>query len=810
LKPSIEKALARGDLDAAEALCRSGLGGVENRFCLLTLARIAFVRGNAADALRWLRALRAAQPVASDWMRIGDLLQAMGRLGGADAAWRRAGLSEEVLRRRFLLLDESSRADEARDVLRQALAAFPDAQWALEEEASRLFAEGDLEAALRCYEALSGAFAAYACGEIRLRCGDLDAALQHYRSAVAQGSPLPWPHYRLASLALRAGKPEGALLWLKDAPFVDGLDEFRARVVGAAGRPRDADRLLASMLQKPTTWPLYEKRLADLKAGRCRLHTFKNRHHWTNARLRVVVYQCDGAAADVSALADLVRAVQLWFVRELGQSLPVTSWETRSGPHDYEFFRNAIAHEALRHLARTLEVRRRRDPEVLLVLWCGGRLARGYGGYGHAVLDCALGNAVLPTVLAHELLHATLALMHTDGSKDALEAGGIMGVPGASSLLEDTYVHFRQKAHCATLPAAQRLAGRAWRADEAGRWNEAAELYRAMLKHDPLHLWAASRLAQVEVHRGDYEAAVVVLRDLMILDPAAEHASQLAQVLLDMGQLAAARRALGQARGWRRMERTHVLAGFAYARAWRHVEAAREFRRALSLDADSLQAQVNLSCSLHSLGRFDAALAGFDRVLKRDPHWAEVYDRLAVLHAETGNLPLAKRMLRKAGSLKPDDAGHHFARARVACLDGRWDAAPAMLRKCLDEEPHTASAQCWLGYVLDMQGEESEINWFSRCEASERLSPWGRISSAWLAIDSGAHDTYASHWNTLTRLHERDSRVAPLVHALAYLARPLGRDPKPWVALLFSLEPKHPWLFWLEGLARFDHRTYDV
>jgi tetratricopeptide (TPR) repeat protein len=127
-----------------------------------------------------------------------------------------------------------------------------------------------------------------------------------------------------------------------------------------------------------------------------------------------------------------------------------------------------------------------------------------------------------------------------------------------------------------------------------------------------------------------------------------------------------------------------------------------------------------------------------------------------------GDLRTAKRVLRQAGGLKPDDAGHHFARARVACLDGRWDEAPAMLRRSLDKEPHTASAQCWLGYVHWSLGEHDAAQTsFTQCHANERLSPWGWISAAWLDILQGK-PVAESIQKKLQTLHHRDPRVPPL------------------------------------------------
>ena len=161
------------------------------------------------------------------------------------------------------------------------------------------------------------------------------------------------------------------------------------------------------------------------------------------------------------------------------------------------------------------------------------------------------------------------------------------------------------------------------------------------------------RLVMVETHRGRYERALQLLEERARLDPSAGTAAARAQVLLDLGRKAEAHQVLREARGYGTAERTHWLAGAAYARSWYMREALAEFRHARALSpASCLHSHVHEAATLHIMGRFDEARRMYEEALARDPDWGDVWDNLAMLHARTGDLVAARRCLRRAGRLK--------------------------------------------------------------------------------------------------------------------------------------------------------------
>jgi tetratricopeptide (TPR) repeat protein len=768
--------------DEAEALCERELARGGDAFFQLTLARLATVRGDKMLALRHLRPYVSHAVEAADLTMAGDLYVELG-------LWKHAvRLYQEALRRdpraitpHCRLFDVYRRQDDrpaAEPHLEAVLATRLPSAWARREKAGLLFEDGDWDGALRFYETLTDAFSRHAVGEIRARRDELAAAEKAYREAIAAGPPTPWPHYRLANLLRRHGQPQAALALMQQAPHAGlyGLEEFMGRL------RRD---------QAPEP---YASRLREMRAGRCVLHQYKGRETWSRIRLRVVVY---GRPFD--GVASLLSALKTFHAEQFGDAAPidVVSMIERSGSQPYDYFENAIKNENFRPMCAELGVTRRRPGEAVLVLLMPPQdppLARGVGGYGYAAIECARRDVYLSAVAAHELYHAVLALLHTDGDMDFLEAGGIMGWPGGQNRLEDSYVAWRHQAQCATPRAAARHIRLGWRADEDGNWDDAAAHYGEAVRLDPLHLWGASRWGHIELHRGHYARSAAILERLVALDASVEYVAQLAHVQLDRGRYREARRLFESSRGYGRDARTHLLVAFAWARSWYYRQARREYHQALALKPHHLQALGSLAAVEHALGRHDKARRLYTGALERDPHWAEIYVRRGLLFAEMGEWKAAERDLRRAGGLKPGEAELYQARARLRARQGRWAEVPVLLGRARDDEPHTPSAVLWLGWAQLLSGDEAAAreSW-RQCAGLEVRSPMARVAAAWLAALNG--EPGGSHLPWLRRLHRRDPRVAPLAHVLSLMEFAAGNEAAAREALhtLRTLEPALPW-----------------
>lgn len=827
----LQALLASSDLVAARALCRQIVdstssegerGGEGERFvATLTLGRIAYVEGRRGEARRLASALRRSARDAVSLVKIGELYRLLGAREEAASCWHQALrwhssalLPHQKLYEHYKEEDDESRALEH---LEAVLARFPHSQWGRREKAARLFHQGRWDEAFDLYQGLPLAFDAHSCGEIRLRQGRADEARKCYQAATTRSPEAPWPYYRLAVLEASEGRVTEALAWLDRAPAgAWGLEDLRARLLARAGDDPAVASLRAANLADPSLAPLFEARLRDIENGRCVLHSYLDRHDWGRIRLRVILYRHEapgstppedrGRSLDDELMQrsrTLLEHLASFHHREFGSSgrVEVASVETRWGARPYSWFEDSIAHEGMAAMCRELVVPRQRPGEMVMVLWwdpCSTEpLSRGYGGHGHGVVECVWTDAFLDSIATHEMYHATLGLPHTDGEKDALDAAGLMGWPGTQNRLGDTFLNFRQKACCATYPRARAHARRGRRAEKEGRWDEAARAYRSALEQDPLHLHVLMRLFLVETHRGRYDQALDLLERRSRLDPSAATSAARAQVLLDLGRKAEAKRVLSCARGYGSSERTHWVAGAAYARSWYMRDALAEFRRGRALCPASLHSHVHEAATLHIMGRFDEARRMYEAALESDPNWGDVWDNLAMLHARTGDLVSARRCLRRAGHLKGGEASHLFATVRVRCLEGNFKPVPSLLARALEDEPYTVMYLFWKAYAHLVEGQRRQAlaDW-RLCAATERLSPWGLAARGWIALldPSAGAPEWARHLRVVRRLDRRNSGVAPLVHLRSALEHRLGLAEASISQMRVQvLMPRHPW-----------------
>jgi predicted TPR repeat methyltransferase len=122
---------------------------------------------------------------------------------------------------------------------------------------------------------------------------------------------------------------------------------------------------------------------------------------------------------------------------------------------------------------------------------------------------------------------------------------------------------------------------------QAGRFDEAAQLYRQRLQADPRNLEALQSLALIYFQIGQFEQAQYFAGEALRLEPSYVDGLRVrGMALMQLGRLAAALSC---------------------------------FERALALKPDFVELIANKATVLLALKRFDDALAGFDRVVALDP-----------------------------------------------------------------------------------------------------------------------------------------------------------------------------------------------
>ena len=162
---------------------------------------------------------------------------------------------------------------------------------------------------------------------------------------------------------------------------------------------------------------------------------------------------------------------------------------------------------------------------------------------------------------------------------------------------------------------------------QAGRLQDAEQLYRQILAVQPEHADAIHLLGVVASQVGQHELAVqYIARAIRLKNSVAAFHNNLAE---------------------------------AYRALHKIPEAVACYRRALELKPDYAQAHNNRGAALNAQGKLDEAIACYQQALALTPDYAEAHNDLGVALKDKGDLDEAQACFRRALELKPDYAAAH-------------------------------------------------------------------------------------------------------------------------------------------------------
>ncbi|MFC5069769.1 tetratricopeptide repeat protein [Flaviflagellibacter deserti] len=230
----------------------------------------------------------------------------------------------------------------------------------------------------------------------------------------------------------------------------------------------------------------------------------------------------------------------------------------------------------------------------------------------------------------------------------------------------------------------------------AGKHEEAEQLYRSILAAYPDHPGCLNHLGVLTRAQGNLEEAAALLRRAVAVKPDyAQAFVNLGGVLRMLGHLdeamSACRKAItlkpdladaftnlgnllmdakrpgeavlafqrtvelepNNARGFARL-------GVALAEDMRIGEASLAYERALEIEPNSKHLHFHLGNALASLGRDAPALEAFKRAVALDPSYAPAYHNMVAILQRWGMLAEAMMITRKLIDLRPDHALHRF------------------------------------------------------------------------------------------------------------------------------------------------------
>jgi tetratricopeptide (TPR) repeat protein len=126
-------------------------------------------------------------------------------------------------------------------------------------------------------------------------------------------------------------------------------------------------------------------------------------------------------------------------------------------------------------------------------------------------------------------------------------------------------------------------------------------------------------------------------------------------------------------------------------------EAAEEYRAALAIKADYVDAQANLGVVLARLGRYEEAVAAYESALKLAPQLTPILLNLGIAHYRAGKFDLAVAVFQKLLEQRPDvTQARQLYGLSLAAL-GRDEEAVKQFEQTLDAAPPDAAALYTLG-----------------------------------------------------------------------------------------------------------------
>ena len=203
-----------------------------------------------------------------------------------------------------------------------------------------------------------------------------------------------------------------------------------------------------------------------------------------------------------------------------------------------------------------------------------------------------------------------------------------------------------------------------------GRYGEAEPIARAAIARDPQKVEPHVVLGRCLQERGALDAAAAALRDVLAIDGGHLGAlSRLATIEMRRGNVEEAerlnlahRQALARQRVEDRVRGPRRAAIAAFGRG-DYAAALGAFQSVARDTPDDPQIHLHLGATLIALGRYDEAFEALQTCLRLDPLEGRAHTELGRLHALQGRFDQAFEALQRASGLNPDDPEPHYVRA---------------------------------------------------------------------------------------------------------------------------------------------------
>ena len=242
---------------------------------------------------------------------------------------------------------------------------------------------------------------------------------------------------------------------------------------------------------------------------------------------------------------------------------------------------------------------------------------------------------------------------------------------------------------------------------QAGKYFEAAEIYRAILGEQPNNPDALNLLGLIFQTAGNLDLAIKLLEEATVVQPDFfVPFVNLGNVLQEAGQLEEAVQAFQKAVDLNpeHPETANNLAS-ALNELGRHEDAATACKIALAAKGSFAEAHNNLGNALAALNRPKEAVESYQKALAFKPAFGDAHFNLGKTLLKMGDKEAAAESLRLAVSLDGENALKHFNLGNGLMALDRYEEAGAAFREAIRLEPDNADALGNLGASLQSLGQ---------------------------------------------------------------------------------------------------------
>jgi protein O-mannosyl-transferase len=148
--------------------------------------------------------------------------------------------------------------------------------------------------------------------------------------------------------------------------------------------------------------------------------------------------------------------------------------------------------------------------------------------------------------------------------------------------------------------------------------------------------------------------------------------------------------------------------GIVFAKAGQAEPAIAQYRTALEIKPDYVEARNNLGVALARNGELDEAIAQYRKILETKPDYAEARNNLGIVLVTKGQVDEAIAQYRKALEIDPNGAEAHYNLGNALAMKGQGDEAIAQYLEALEIKPDYMVARNNLGIMLFQKGELNE------------------------------------------------------------------------------------------------------